>query len=80
MPLAVVRKPASELPVKIALTDEMAVTPRLHLSSFTRVKLGAHISHSGQALKQPGDLYGEIGEVEVGSTLPVALTIDKVEQ
>ncbi|MGZ4990391.1 MAG: c-type cytochrome biogenesis protein CcmI [Methylobacter sp.] len=60
MPLAIVRKQVSELPLTVSLTDAMAMMPTMKLSSFEQVKLLARISKSGDAMQQPGDLIGVI--------------------
>lgn len=78
MPLAVARMDARMLPVSITLTDAMAMTSQLKLSSVHKVFVGARISHSGQAVAQPGDLEGDAGVVAVDSTQPINITIDKV--
>jgi cytochrome c-type biogenesis protein CcmH len=63
MPLAIVRKQVSELPLKVSLTDAMAMMPTMKLSNFEQVKLLARISKSGNAMKQSGDLIGMIEPV-----------------
>jgi len=63
MPLAIVRKQVSELPLTVSLTDAMAMMPTMKLSNFEQVKLLARISKSGNAMKQPGDLIGVIDQV-----------------
>ena len=78
MPLAVARMDASTLPVSITLTDAMAMTPQLKLSSVSQVFVGARVSHSGQAIAQPGDLEGDAGVVAVDSTKSINITIDTV--
>jgi cytochrome c-type biogenesis protein CcmH len=57
-PLAIVRKPARELPAKFTLDDTMAMNPALKLSSFQRVVINARVSKTGNAMPQPGDLQG----------------------
>jgi len=79
MPLAVARLKAAELPVQVALTDAMAMTPALTLSKFAKVSIAARISRSGNALPQAGDLESAPVEVATDSHTPVALTIDKVD-
>lgn len=79
MPLAVARLKASELPAKVTLTDAMAMTPAMTLSKFSRVKVAARISKSGNAMPQAGDLESAPVEVATDSHAPVALTIDKVD-
>ncbi|PWK92915.1 tetratricopeptide repeat protein [Fulvimonas soli] len=78
MPLAVARLDAAALPATVTLTDAMAMTPQLTLSSVPRVFVGARISRSGQAIAQPGDLEGDAGVVDVNAAAPVRITIDKV--
>ena len=78
MPLAVAKLDASQLPTSVTLTDAMAMTPALKLSSVTHVFVGARISHSGQPIAQPGDLEGDAGIVAVDSKTPITIRIDKV--
>lgn len=78
MPLAVARLDASQLPVSVTLTDAMAMTPSMKLSSVTHVFVGARISHSGQPIAQSGDLEGDAGVVAVDSKTPIKISIDKV--
>lgn len=78
MPLAVARLDATALPATVTLTDAMAMTPQLKLSSVPRVFVGARISGSGQAIAQNGDLEGDAGVIAVDTKTPVAITIDKV--
>jgi cytochrome c-type biogenesis protein CcmH len=63
MPLAIVRKQVSDLPLTVQLTDAMAMMPTMKLSNFEQVKLLARISKSGNAMKQPGDFIGVIEQV-----------------
>ncbi|MBI3939127.1 MAG: c-type cytochrome biogenesis protein CcmI, partial [Betaproteobacteria bacterium] len=58
MPLATLRKRASDLPVKFRLDDTMAMSREMNLSSFPQVVVGARISKSTNATPQPGDLQG----------------------
>ncbi len=79
MPLAVARHQADELPLRVTLTDEMAMMPAMRLSAFARVKVSAKVSKSGQAATQPGDMIAE--DVVVDSANPpdsVQLLIDRV--
>jgi cytochrome c-type biogenesis protein CcmH len=63
MPLAIVRKQVSDLPLTVSLNDTMAMMPSMKLSNFAKVKLLARISKSGNAISQPGDLIGVIEQV-----------------
>ena len=78
MPLAVAKFDAGALPVAATLSDAMAMTPELKLSSVARVVVSARISHSGQPIAQPGDLEGSAGVVDTDRRTPIAITIDKV--
>ena len=78
MPLAVAKLDAGQLPTRVTLTDAMAMTPSMKLSSVSQVFVGARISHSGQPIAQPGDLEGDAGVVAVDSKTPIKISIDKV--
>ena len=79
MPLAVARHRVSELPLKVTLTDAMAMMPAMRLSAFPRVKVSAKVSKSGQAGTQPGDLLADDVVVEPATTKDaVSLLIDHV--
>jgi cytochrome c-type biogenesis protein CcmH len=79
MPLAVLRMPAkaAEFPKKFELTDGMAMSPGMNLSSFPEVVVEARISKSGNAQLSPGDLTGVSGVVK-STASGVAIVIDKV--
>ncbi|TAL94138.1 MAG: hypothetical protein EPN69_06510 [Rhodanobacter sp.] len=78
LPLAVAKVDPVKLPATVTLTDAMAMTPALKLSSATQVFVGARVSRSGQPTAQPGDLEGTAGVVAVENKAPVKITIDKV--
>jgi cytochrome c-type biogenesis protein CcmH len=77
MPLAILRKTASELPAKFVLTDEMAMSPQMRISSFPEVVIEARVSKSGNAMPQAGDLEGTTQSVKVGAANTVVV-IDQV--
>lgn len=56
MPLAVVRKPASALPMVVSLDDSQAMAPGLRLSAFPDVVVEARVSRTGNARATAGDL------------------------
>jgi cytochrome c-type biogenesis protein CcmH len=63
MPLAIIRKLVSDLPITVSLNDTMAMMPSMKLSNFPEVKLLARVSKSGNAMSQAGDLIGAINQV-----------------
>lgn len=56
MPLAILRKRASDLPLAFTLDDSLAMAPSAKISGSAQLLVGARISRSGQAQPQPGDL------------------------
>jgi cytochrome c-type biogenesis protein CcmH len=75
MPLAVLRVPATQLPLKFTLDDSLSMSPQAKLSGASEVEVEARISKSGQALPEPGDLFSSVQTVKVGAkdvTLRVA--------
>jgi cytochrome c-type biogenesis protein CcmH len=80
MPLAVVRHTVSDLPLQVTLDDSMAMTPMAKLSGFDEVEVLARVSRSGQAVPQPGDLYGKAaGDVNPGNNVLTEIIIDQVQ-
>jgi cytochrome c-type biogenesis protein CcmH len=63
VPLAVVRKKVKDLPITVTLNDAMAMMPTMKLSKFDKVKIGARISKSGNAIAQSGDLFNEVSNI-----------------
>lgn len=77
MPLAVLRAKVADLPLSFTLDDSMAMAPGKTISSAKALTVGAHISKSGTALPQAGDLDGEATNVAPGAK-NVAIRIAKV--
>lgn len=77
-PLAAARRGAAELPLEITLDESSAVMPNATLANFASVKVGARISHSGNAIAEKGDLIGEVENVKVGGDKTIEIVIDKV--
>jgi len=77
MPLAILRKPVSELPIDFQLDETMAMMPAMSLANYREVVVGARISKSGTATPQSGDLQGQSETVQVGAT-DISITINSV--
>lgn len=77
MPLAVLRRQASDFPIEFSLDDSMAMSPQAKLSQFNQVIIGARISSSGSTSVSAGDLEGYSGVVTVGDTKAVTFTVDQ---
>ena len=78
MPLAILRKRVSDLPLTFTLDDSTAMQPEMSLSKFSSVIVGARISRSGEAMPRSGDLVGQVGPVDTG-TGRLVITIDGVQ-
>jgi len=78
MPLAILKRKASELPITFILDDSTAMADQFKLSRFELVVVGARISRSGNALPQSGDLVGQSAPVKSGGT-KLTLTIDSTQ-
>lgn len=77
MPVAVVRASAASLPFEFTLDDSLAMSPDRKLSQFPELLVEARVSKTGQAVPQPGDLFGPAVAVKLGAQ-NVPLKIDQV--
>ncbi len=78
MPLAVKRVPAKDFPITIALADVDGPMPTMRLSQQATVAVQARVSHSGDAIAQPGDFETAPLTAAVGAQDMLTLTIDRV--
>ncbi|WP_447042956.1 c-type cytochrome biogenesis protein CcmI [Vreelandella sp. H-I2] len=65
-PLAVVRAQVSELPMTVVLDDSAAMSPQAKISQVQEARLVVRVSPTGEAMPQPGDLFGDLESVSVG--------------
>jgi cytochrome c-type biogenesis protein CcmH len=77
MPLAVIRRKASELPFQFSLDDSLAMPGGAPLSSAAQVRIEARISKSGDAIAKTGDLRGESEIVAPGAS-NLSIVIDQL--
>ncbi len=68
MPVALLRRKVSDLPLDFALDDTLAMVPQSRLSQHPRVVVGVRVSRRGDAVPAKGDLQGQLGPIAVGST------------
>ncbi|CAN5754097.1 c-type cytochrome biogenesis protein CcmI [soil metagenome] len=78
MPLAILKRKASELPIRFVLDDSTAMSPALQLSRFAQVEVGVRVSKSGNAMPQSGDLVGQAGPLATGAA-NLVITINGVQ-
>ncbi len=76
MPLAIVRKQVSDLPVTVTLDDSMSMAPGMVMSGFPELTIGARISKTGNAMPQSGDLQGSQSPVPLSGTTTIDIEID----
>jgi len=76
MPLAILKKQVSDLPMQFSLDDSMAMAPNMRLSAFPQVIVGARVSRSGQAAPQPGD-FEIVSEPVTSTSSGLKLVISK---
>lgn len=77
MPLAIQRKRAGDLPLKVDLNDSMAMQPNMHLSDFKQLKIVARISKTGNASTQAGDFIGATELTLPAGDQPVSILINQ---
>lgn len=77
MPLAILRKQVSDLPLHFTLDDSQSMAPQMKLSNFDAVIVMARISKSGNAMPEPGDMQGVSGIIKPGRS-GLKITIDSL--
>ncbi|MBN9427854.1 MAG: c-type cytochrome biogenesis protein CcmI [Burkholderiales bacterium] len=77
IPVAVLREPGAQLPMPFSIGQAQAMDPSRPLAMAGTFTLEARLSRSGNAMRQPGDLYGQVDGVAAGQR-NVLITIDRV--
>jgi cytochrome c-type biogenesis protein CcmH len=77
MPIAVVRKQVSDLPLTVVLDDSVSMMEQRKLSGFDKVVVGARISKTGDAIPHQGDLTGNNITVDMLQTESIEILIDQ---
>jgi len=77
IPIAVLRVPAPDFPTSFTLDEANAMDPSRRLSGADSIDLEARLSRTGEAMRQPGDLYGRIESVRPGSA-GLRIVLDQV--
>ncbi|MDH5468959.1 MAG: hypothetical protein OEY45_00085 [Gammaproteobacteria bacterium] len=77
IPLATLRKQASELPFEFELDDSMAVSPFAKLSDYEKIIIGVRVSRSGETFAREGDLEGFSGLVSPGAADVVPVIVSQ---
>jgi len=78
MPLAAIKRQASELPLTIVLDDSSLLRPDISLLDYKELKIAARISHSGKPVAQRGDLQSQSQFVSPTSNPEIILRIDEL--
>ena len=79
IPIAAVRRSAGELPLELVLDDRSSLMGTSVLSDYNTVTLSAHISRTGDAIRQPGDLVSESIPVDLTTTDTITLMIGQAD-
>jgi cytochrome c-type biogenesis protein CcmH len=79
MPVAVLRVPATDFPMRFVLNDALAMNPNAPLSQLSEASIEVRISKTGMAKPEPGDLISTVKTIKVGAN-NVRLLVDQVRQ
>ena len=79
MPVAVLRVPATDFPMRFTLSDALAMNPAAPLSQLSEASIEVRISKTGMAKPEAGDLISTAQTIQVGAK-DVRLLVDQVRQ
>ena len=77
-PVAAIRHEISKWPIDLILDDASSVMGTSRLFSFEVVEIGAHVSHSGEAMAQTGDFAAKTVTVQTDDSTVVQIRISDV--
>ncbi len=77
MPIAVVRRNATELPLQVTLDDSVSMLPTEKTVALSTLEVTARISKDGNVKAGPGDMYGNITVADATASEPLELIINK---
>ncbi|MBU3540030.1 c-type cytochrome biogenesis protein CcmI [Polynucleobacter sp. UB-Tiil-W10] len=79
MPVAVLKAPATDFPMRFTLNDALAMNPSAPLSQLSEASIEVRISKSGMAKPEAGDLISSAQTIKVGEK-NVRLLVNQVRQ
>ena len=79
MPVAVLKVPATNFPMRFALNDAVAMNPSAPLSQLAEASVEVRISKTGMAKPEAGDLISSVQTIKVGAN-NVRLLVNQVRQ
>jgi cytochrome c-type biogenesis protein CcmH len=78
MPLLATRLDPQSLPLRVSLTNAMALQPNTDLADYAELDIVAHIAKAGTPGQKNGDLVGQVNTVSVAAKEVVDLAIDRI--
>ena len=79
MPVAVLKAPATDFPMRFTLNDALAMNPSAPLSQLSEASIEVRISKTGMAKPEAGDLISSAQTIKVGEK-NVRLLVNQVRQ
>ena len=76
MPIVVLRKKVSDLPLELSMDDSMSMLPNNKLSDYESVIVSARVSKSGNAKSEKGDLIGTSSHISTSSKEIIRININ----
>jgi len=77
MPIAAIKLPITEFPVKVVLSDANAMVKNIKLSDYPEFVIKARISADGTVNKSNGQWSGQSGVIKAGQQSPINIEINQ---